>query len=125
MEEIYSIRGAISVEMDSPEAVDSAVEELFSTILKENELKEEELSFVLFSQTHDIRTRNAAAAVRKAGYCASVPLFCVQEAEINGMMEMVIRVLVQVNHKREREAHMVYLGRTAKLRPDLNEKGRS
>lgn len=118
-EEIYAIRGATTVEMDSPIAVDEAVAELFGEVLKENALTEEELSFVLFSQTGDIRTRNAAAAVRKAGYCAHVPLFCVQEAEINGMLPRTIRVLVQVNHKREREAKMVYLRRAVSLRQDL------
>jgi len=120
--EIYALRGAISVEMDSPIDIDKAVKELFCTLLEKNALKEEELSFVLFSQTSDLKTRNAAAAVRAAGFCKEVPLFCVQEAEINGMMEKVIRVLVQVNHRREKEPSMVYLGRTAALRPDLSKK---
>lgn len=116
---IYAIRGATTVEFDSVSEIDKAVKELFSEILERNGIKEDELSFVLFSQTSDLRSRNAAAAVRKAGYCASVPLFCVHEAEINGMLDKVIRVLVQVNHPRKQEPVMVYLNRAERLRPDL------
>ena len=116
---IYAIRGATTVDFDSVSAIDQAVKELFFTILDENGITEDEISFVLFSQTSDLRSRNAAAAVRKAGYCSSVPLFCVQEAEINGMLDNVIRVLVQVNHPRKNDPVMVYLNRAEKLRPDL------
>ena len=116
---IYAIRGATTVDFDSVSAIDQAVKELFFTILDENGITEDEISFVLFSQTSDLRSRNAAAAVRKAGYCSSVPLFCVQEAEINGMLDKVIRVLVQVNHPRKQDPVMVYLNRAEKLRPDL------
>lgn len=120
-EEIYALRGATSVDVDFPAEIDKAMKELFEALLEENDLKEEELAFVLLSQTSDLKSRNAAAAIRAAGYCAAVPLFCVQEAEINGMMPMVIRILVQVNHKSEKEPHMVYLRRTAALRPDLKK----
>ena len=116
---IYAIRGATTVDFDSVSAIDQAVKELIFTILDENGITEDEISFVLFSQTSDLRSRNAAAAVRKAGYCSSVPLFCVQEAEINGMLDKVIRVLVQVNHPRKQDPVMVYLNRAEKLRPDL------
>lgn len=118
-ESVYAIRGATTVEFDSVSGIDEAVKELFSEILLQNNLKEDEISFVLFSQTSDLKSRNAAAAVRKAGYCASVPLFCVQEAEINGMLDKVIRVLIQVNHPRMNEPKMVYLNRACNLRPDL------
>ena len=111
-ESIYAIRGATTVEFDSVSEIDNAVKEMFSEILSRNSISEEEIAFVLFSQTSDLKSRNAAAAVRKAGYCASVPLFCVQEAEING-------VLVQVNHPKNGEPKMVYLNRAEKLRPDL------
>ena len=117
-ESIYAIRGA-TVEFDSVSEIDKAVKEMFSEILSKNSITEEEIAFVLFSQTSDLKSRNAAAAVRKAGYCSSVPLFCVQEAEINGMLDKVIRVLVQVNHPKNGEPKMVYLNRAEKLRPDL------
>lgn len=115
----YALRGAIGVDMDSPEVIDTAVSRLFTTLMERNSLTDEDLCFVEFSQTDDLKTRNAAAAVRKAGFCANVPLFCVQEATICGMMPKVIRVLVMVNHPQKSEPHMVYLGSAAKLRTDL------
>ena len=118
-EAIYAIRSATTVEFDSVAGIDEAVKELFTEILAQNNLTEEEISFVLFSQTSDLKSRNAAAAVRKAGFCSAVPLFCVQEAEINGMLDKVIRVLIQVNHPRKSEPKMVYLNRASNLRPDL------
>ena len=116
---IYALRGAITVGEDTAEAVDDAVKELMSEIFSANSLSEDEIISVIFSQTKDIRSRNAAAACRRGGFCASAPLFCVQEAEINGMMPRVIRLMVVVGHEKEGEARMVYLRRAAALRPDL------
>ncbi len=120
-ESFYALRGATTVESDSPELIDLAVKELFETILQKNGLQETELGFVLFSQTSDLKSRNAAAAVRKGGYCSAVPLFCVQEAEIDGMLHRCIRVLITVNHEPLSEKHMIYLRESAKLRPDLSK----
>jgi len=120
MEEIYALRGATTVENDFPRDIDEAVKELMDTIMNDNGLKDEDLASIIFSQTSDLKTRNAAAACRKAGYASNVPLFCCQEAEIAGGLAHCIRVLITVNHKREREAKMVYLRNAKSLRPDLN-----
>lgn len=119
MEEIYALRGAITVDNDFPKDVDEAVKLLMDTIMGENGLKDEDLASIIFSQTSDLKTRNAAAACRKAGYASTVPLFCVQEAEIAGGLSKCIRVLITVNHKREQKAKMAYLRGAASLRPDL------
>ena len=118
---IYALRGASSVEQDTREDILTCVGELFSTLMKENNLVEEDLCFVHFSQTKDLRSRNAAEAVRKAGFCSSVPLFCTQEADIEGAMPMVIRVLVQVKGQLKSPAKMIYLNRAKNLRPDISK----
>ena len=118
---ISALRGATSVEFDTREDIFNAVKELFTALMTENNLTDEDLCFVHFSQTKDLRSRNAAEAVRKAGFCSTVPLFCTQEADIEGAMPMVIRVLVQVNDKLKNPAKMIYLNRAAKLRPDFNK----
>lgn len=120
MEEIYAIRGAITVDKDFPIDIDDAVKLLMDTLMSENELTDSDLCSIIFSQTQDLKTRNAAAACRKAGYAHSVPLFCVQEAYVAGGLERCIRVLVTVNHKRNKEARMIYLKGAASLRPDLS-----
>ena len=81
-ENVYAIRGATTVNHDSPAEVDEAVKELMEKIYKENGITDDDVAFILFSQTRDIRTRNAAAACRRSGFGTLTPLFCVQEAEI-------------------------------------------
>lgn len=120
-EQIYALRGATTVESDDKEKIVERVNELFESMLEENGLEESELSFCLLSQTSDIRSLNAAGALRKGGHCHSVPLFCVQEAEVDNMLERAIRILLQVNHPRKKEAKMVYLHGAKILRPDLNK----
>ena len=117
---ISALRGATSVENDTRDEILKAVKELFTAIMSENNLNEEDLGFVQFSQTKDLRSRNAAEAVRKAGFCSSVPLFCTQEADIEGGMPKVIRVAIILKDQLKSPAKMIYLNRAANLRPDLN-----
>ena len=121
MKNTFAIRGATTVEMDSPAQVDEAVCELFDRVLEENSLAVEDIAFILLSQTHDIRTRNAATSLRKTGKVDDVPLFCVQEADTENALEKAIRVLVTVDGKMEGKPHMVYLKGASVLRPDLRE----
>lgn len=121
MEEmIYSIRGAITTDFDSPASIDEAVKLMMEELYKRNHITDSDISFILFSQTIDLKSRNAAAAFRATGKGAAVPLFCVQEAEIAGSLARVIRVLVQINHPKKSEPVMVYLKGAAALRPDLH-----
>ena len=121
MEGIYGIRGATTVPGDFPQEVDVAVKEMMDLIYRQNEIGDRDIAAIIFSQTHDIRTRNAAAACRKAGFATKVPLFCVQEADISGALPLTIRVLVLVNHPVQKEPRMVYLREAVSLRPDYEE----
>ena len=121
MESIYALRGATTVDSDFPNDVDEAVRELMEALYRENGITDEDVAAVIFSQTHDIRTRNAAAACRKAGFCSRTPLFCVQEADISGGLRLAIRALVIINHQREAAPRMVYLRNASSLRPDYKE----
>ena len=120
-ENVYALRGATTVAHDSPAEIDEAVGELIGKLYEENGIGDSDAAFILFSQTRDIRTRNAAAACRKAGYGKFTPLFCVQEADIPGGLPLAIRVMILVNHRKEREARMVYLRGASSLRPDYNK----
>ena len=73
---VWAIRGAVTVDSNSPDDVDSAVKEMLDAIYKENHITEDDVVFTLFSQTQDITKRNAAAAARKGGYSTHTPLFC-------------------------------------------------
>ena len=121
MKNCFAIRGATTVEIDNPAEMDEAVSELFDQIVTRNRLDLDDIAYILLSQTPDLKTENAATCLRKTGKCDSIPLFCLQEAEIHGMMDHVIRLLVVVGRPAESPAKMVFLRRAAALRPDLRE----
>lgn len=120
----YALRGAVTVESDTPVEITAAVRKMFEKLLELNNLSEEELAFIHFSQTKDLRSVNAASALRKGGHGSTVPLFCTQEADTEGALEKCIRVLVLVSHAELCEKKMVYLGRAEALRPDLRKQSR-
>ncbi len=115
-----AIRGAISIQADTPVLIQDAVDNLFCEICKRNNLKEEDFVCIIISQTKDLFSLNGATALRKSGKCSNVPLFCVQEANTNGAMPQVIRILALTEKNLSKVSH-VYLGETSKLRPDLSQ----
>ena len=118
---IYALRGATTVESDNREEVIRNVKALYEAILKENELEEEDLVYIHFSQTKDIRTINAASALRASGYGQAVPLFCTQEADVENSLKYCIRVLILVVHPENKKKKMIYLERSSALRPDYQK----
>lgn len=117
----YAIRGAVQVPFDSIKEINSAVKELMEKIYSLNKISEEDVAFVLFSQTSDLKSKNAASAFRETGMASKTPIFCVGEAEIAGMMRHVIRVLVYIGHEEITPACPVYINGAEKLRPDFSK----
>ena len=52
---------------------------------------------------------------------SNIALFCSQEAQIEGGMKNVIRVLIHAYIKKNQKKHNVYLNGAEKLRPDYSE----
>ncbi|MGE4454122.1 MAG: chorismate mutase [Sphaerochaeta sp.] len=119
---VSAIRGAIGVEADNPASIDAASAALYRELLALNSLVESEVAYLLITQTSDLKSRNPATGLRKAGYCATTPLFCMQELEITGMMERVIRMLLVVNHSMEKTVP-VFMGGAERLRPEFAHPG--
>ncbi len=115
---ISAVRGAICVANDEPALIASAAQTLFRTLLKSNGIDETMVASLLITQTSDLTTLNPATGLRRGGYCANVPLFCMPELEIAGMMERVIRMLVTTNCYVE-HLKPVFLDGAERLRPDL------
>ena len=115
---ISAIRGAICVEADEKELIDAAICKLYQEVLERNNLSESEVACLFITQTSDLKTRNPASGLRGSGFCATTPLFCMQELEIEGMLERVIRILIIANKPVEAVVP-VFLGGAEKLRPDL------
>ena len=119
---IRGIRGAITIYEDTPEEIGTAIDTLFTTLIKKNpRLIQEDVSSILITVTQDIRSAFPAKAVREMGW-RMVPMLCAQEIPVEGSMPLCIRVLVHWNTELpQSEIAHIYLREATKLRPELAE----
>ena len=118
---VRAVRGAIGVEKNEREAIHCAARRMVHEILTRNGIGEEEIVSILFSLTRDLSSGNPAAGLRVHGF-ADTPLFCVQEAEVEGAPPRILRVLLTYEAHENRRPIPVYLDAAAALRPDLSER---
>ena len=117
---VRGIRGAITVEEDTPEAIHQATRELLLKMLEANGIQSyEELAAVIFTVTEDRTSAFPAEAARQIGM-HRVPLLSAREVPVPGSLPRVIRVLALWNTDtpQDRVRH-VYLREAVRLRPDL------
>ena len=116
---VYAIRGAITVDADTPEEITRRSVELMSEIVARNPSADNIVSVVI-STTEDLRSCYPAKAIRESGI-VNAPLFSCKEPEIEGAMPMCIRLLVTVTSSDDgATARHAYLGKAAELRRDLS-----
>ena len=116
---LRAIRGATTVDDDTPEAITDRVLTMLSTIMARNELVEDDIVSILFTATEDIVSIFPATAARTMGLGA-VPLICARELAIVGSVPRCIRVMLHVTTERPRDKiHHVYLEGAQGLRDDL------
>jgi chorismate mutase len=117
---VRAVRGATSVEEDTPEAILESTAELLSEVLERNDLIADDLISMIFTMTPDLRSEFPALAARQAGL-TTIPLLCASEIPVPGSLGMCIRLLLHCTLPRDRGVHHVYLRKARKLRPDLAE----
>ncbi|HXA34526.1 MAG TPA: chorismate mutase [Acidimicrobiales bacterium] len=116
---VRAVRGATTVDADTPEAIRARVVALLEQVLKQNGLSEDDIISILFTATEDIVSTFPATAARSMGLGA-VPLICARELSIVGSVPRCIRVMLHVETERRRdEIHHVYLEGAKGLRDDL------
>lgn len=114
-----ALRGATTVDEDTPEQITERVVELLTAMMEQNEVDHDDLISVWFTATDDIHSMFPAAAARKIGW-GDVPLLCARELDITGATPLCIRVLVHLMSEHGRgELHHVYLHGARGLRDDL------
>jgi chorismate mutase len=113
------IRGAVSSQEDSPEAILEATRELLQAILEANPgLETEAIGSIFFTVTDDLASVHPALAARQLGW-TDVPLLCAREIPVPDSLPRIIRVLLHWNTELPQTAiRHVYLGPAAALRPD-------
>ncbi|HXW38840.1 MAG TPA: chorismate mutase [Acidimicrobiales bacterium] len=116
---VRAVRGATTVEVDTPEAVTDRVVALLDHMLRRNGLVEDDVISIMFTATEDVTSIFPATAARSMGLGA-VPLICARELSVVGSVPLCIRVMMHVNTERARgEVHHVYLEGAQGLRDDL------
>ena len=101
------------------EAIRSAGLRLLRSVLDGNGVAPEDIVSIIFSLTPDLTRANPATATREGGF-AEVPLFCVQEAVVEGQPGRIIRLLMTYRGDRDRKPVPVFLDGAQVLRPDLS-----
>jgi chorismate mutase len=118
-ERLYALRGATSVESNSPEAILAATEELMRALIERNELEIDQFVSCIFTATDDLNAEFPAVAARRIGF-DRVPLICTREIDVPGALARVIRVLAHYYAPAGHVARHVYLGEARSLRADLD-----
>jgi chorismate mutase len=117
------IRGAVTVDANTPAAILDATAELLQRMLRINEIDVDDIAGVIFTVTHDLDAAFPAEAGRRLAGWARVPLMCAQEIPVPGALAKCVRVLMLVNTtKASDEIQHVYLRGAERLRPDLLER---
>jgi chorismate mutase len=117
---VRGVRGATTVENDSPEEIHEATRELLQEILSLNGIDSfEEIGSIIFTTTPDLTSTFPAEAARGIGM-SQVPLLCASEIAVEGKMPRCIRVMLHWNtDKPQAEIVHVYMREAKKLRPDV------
>ncbi len=119
---IRGVRGAITVESNSPAAILAAAGELLEAMIGRNGIDEDEVASVLFTTTPELTAAYPAKAARLLGWTRTA-LMGFAEADVEDGLPMCIRVLIHWNtDKPLDDIHHVFLGGAAALRPDIQAK---
>jgi chorismate mutase len=117
---VRGIRGATTVQQDTPELIRAAARELMEEILNRNQITDfDDVISAVFTTTPDLVSAFPAEAARAIGM-NFVPLLCAQEIPVPGSMPRCLRILLHVNTSRTpQDIEHVYLHDAKRLRPDL------
>lgn len=110
------IRGAITVENNSVEAIENATIELITELTKTNGIKKELISHVIFTLTEDLNAAFPAKFAREKLGWDEIAMMCFNELNVPNSLEMCLRVLIVINCEESFSPKFVYLKGAEKLR---------
>ncbi len=116
---LRALRGATTVDDDTPDQVQQRVVALLEEMFSRNEIDHDQLVSLVFTATDDVRSAFPATAARSIGL-GDVPMLCARELDIVGGTPRCIRVMAHLDTTLGRhELRHVYLEGAAGLRDDL------
>ena len=110
------IRGAITVEANSENAIKTATVELLTEIMKQNNIVKEDISHAIFTVTTDLNAAFPAKFARLNLGWDKVAMMCYNELDVPNSRRMCLRVLIVVNCDKNFIPRFVYLKGANNLR---------
>ena len=110
------IRGAITVDSNSTEALRDATIELLSKIIKENSIEIYKISHVIFTTTKDLNADFPAKFARTELGFDEVAMMCFHELDVENALKMCLRILIVLNCEDDFQPKFVYLKGASNLR---------
>lgn len=110
------IRGAITVENNTPTAIENAVNELLQELIEANNITEKKISHVIFTTTTDLNAEFPAKFARLNFGWDKTAMMCFHELDVPNALKMCIRILIVINCESDFEPKFVYLKGAQNLR---------
>jgi len=110
------IRGAITVENNSVEAIRCATLELLNELTAQNNLEPDNISHVIFTLTNDLNAEFPAKFARLELGLKNVAMMCFHELDVPNSIEKCLMVLIVVNCDEKFKPQFVYLKGASNLR---------
>lgn len=114
------IRGAITVESNTAQAIEATTVELLGEVLETNNIDKNLISHVIFTLTDDLNADFPAKFARIRFGWDEVAMICCHELNVPNSLKMCLRVLIVLNCEANFSPKHVYLKGAKALRPDLN-----
>lgn len=113
------IRGAITVENNTEDAIKAAALELLGEMLNRNNIKDtSQISHVIFTTTEDLDAAFPAKFARVELGWEDVAMMCFHEITVPDALKMCLRILLVVNKEDDFQPEFVYLKGAANLRKE-------
>ncbi len=113
---IKGIRGAITVEKNSVEAIESATLELLNVMAEKNQIEVSRISHVIFTLTNDLNAEFPAKFARYELGWDKVAMMCFHELDVPDSLPLCLRVLIVLNCEDDFIPQFVYLKGASNLR---------
>jgi chorismate mutase len=115
------VRGATTTEANSEQEILKATLQLLALMIRQNDIREEDVASAIFSTTEDLDAEFPALAARQLGWL-NVALMCVHELDVPGSLPRCIRILLHWNTDKPADQIVhVYIKEAARLRPDRSK----
>lgn len=110
------IRGAITVDENTPEAIGSATIKLLTEMCNKNKIDLDQISHTIFTLTKDLNADFPAKYARINLKWKTVPMMCYNEIDVPNSLPRCLRILIVINCSENFEPEFVYLDGAEGLR---------